>query len=117
MSKIPIFLTVGFLFLGYRVYDLEEKSQHFITVDLNAIIQKTAQTFAKQKLSDTQLQRRLSKFRHGLEQSLKEFGALKKSIILPKSGAYGALPDQTDAFVVYHNGALTNVHGKNDDAK
>jgi hypothetical protein len=116
MNKIHIFLTAGLLILGYFVYDVESKTQHIITVDLNAIFRQTAQTFAKQNLREELLERRLGQFRAGLDKSLKEFASVKNVIIVPKSFVYGRVPDLTDAFVAYHNGLAegASTKGKTD---
>lgn len=102
MKVLSSFFIMSFLALW--IYRVDARVPVMITVDLNDIIFKTAQSFAKQNLSENQLQRRLIHFKKGLEASLKEFGEKKGAIVLPKYAVYGHLKDETIAFIAYHNG-------------
>ncbi len=104
MKALHSFSFISCLVLVAWIYHIDSKTPTFITIDTNEIIFKTAHSLARKSLHEDELQRQMIQFKKGLEDSLKEFADKKGVIVLPKTGAYGNLKDETQAFIAYHNG-------------
>ena len=104
MKIPPFFLFISCVIVAAWVYRIESHLPSLLTVDINDIVFKTAQSLAKTNVDEDKLQRRMIQFKKGLETSLREFAHKKGAIVLPKATTYGALADETKAFIAYHNG-------------
>lgn len=107
MVLIHIFVSVLVFIVGCICYDMQTQKQPLIMVDVNRIIRSTAEGFAKEKLNEDQLQRRVMNFKQDLEESLSEFAVQQRVLILPSHHVYGKALDMTESFISYHNHAGT----------
>lgn len=98
------FSMVSLVVLSLWIYRIDSRTPVVMTIDLNHIIFKAAQTFAKDNLNETQTYKRLTQFKEELERSLKDFGEKQHAIVIPKSSVYGKITDETQAFIAYYNG-------------
>ena len=78
MVLIHIFVSVLVFIVGCICYDIQTRQQPLIMVDVNRIIRLTAEGFAKEKLNEDQLQRRVMNFKQDLEESLSEFAVQQR---------------------------------------
>ncbi len=99
--------------LGCVCYDINTRQPPLITVDIQRVIRQTAEGFAKANLSEDQLQQKIMVFKRGLDDSLTEFAAHQKSLVVAAHVIHGTVNDMTDAFITYHN----NVDSSASDAK
>ncbi len=107
MVLIQVCVSVLVFITGCICYDIHTRNQPLIMVDVNRIIRLTAEGFAKEKLNEDQLQRRVMNFKQDLEESLSEFAVQQRVLILPSHHVYGKALDMTESFIAYHNHAGT----------
>ena len=107
MVLIHILVSVLVFIVGCICYDIQARQQPLVMVDINRIIRLTAEGFAKEKLNEDQLQRRVMNFKQDLEESLSEFAAQQRVLIFPSHHVYGKALDMTESFIAYHNHAGT----------
>lgn len=98
-------LCLSLCVLGCVCYALQTRPLPLITVDIQRLIRQTADSLAHENVSKDRLHVRLQRFTHDLEKSLNEFSSQQKALVVPAHMVYGNVSDQTDAFIVFHNGA------------
>ena len=89
--------------LSCLTYDLHSKQQRIASVDINLMIHRTAEGFAKSALKEDQLHLRLAHFKKGLSTSLDEFAKEHRVVLIPSHLVHGDVHDMTEQFIAYHN--------------